>query len=436
MSTTTSTVQPSGEAVGTEPPRLVVAAPALDHADLRQVIEAFCSFGDRIDAALVVAGTDRPEDMAPALLAACTGLDLAAAGPIDLVHLDDVAPLGAGELGLFLGGDGGAANLAGALHWLAVRAAASGLPVPTAAAPAVPAPSRPAPRRGNPPLAVVLGHPDDEAGRLAHLQRELGDDRETTRRLGRPGRGDALARVAQVCRPLDWIDGYLSLTDAQFLYDVVAAVRPTRVIEVGSASGYSAAVILRALADAQVPLTAADGRPAVLSFDIATQCYWDTARRVGSAVAELVPDLAHGAAFVTGTAVDAAALPPASASMAFIDANHDHPWATLDLLLLARVLRPGSWVVLHDVRLAACGQLYGELTGTGTVWSQHGAQHLYDHWPYERLIERIAPSTNIAAIRLPVDRTIGLADVHDGLALPWEGRVPDDVLAAVRALDV
>lgn len=489
--TTAATDEPTTATAA--PLRLVIAAPRLDHPDLVRVLEAWCDLGPTETAALVVATTDDPEEVAPVLLQGCAHLDLGAAGPIDLVDVDEVTALSPGELGLFLGGQDAAANLQACLDWIAARrpagavptldvssiaaaiaaatpaapapadgvvvsaptttsfrrqaptpaagaAVSSAAPAPAPAPPApAPAPRRPEPkaarrRTAPPPLAVVLGHPDDPAERVAHLEREVGRDRQVPRRLGAPHGVDALARVADVCRPLDWIDGYLSLGDAQFLYDVVAAVRPTRIVEIGSASGYSAAVMLRALADTQVPLVAADGRPAILSFDIATECYWDRSHRVGSAVGELVPDLVGGAEFVQGTSIAASALAPASASLAFIDANHDHPWATLDLLLLSRVLRPGSWVVLHDTRLALCGRLYADKTGTGAVWNQNGAAHLFETWQYERLAERTTPGTNIGAVRLPVDRLLGIADVHDSLARGWETRVPDEVLAAVRAL--
>ncbi len=285
MTATTSTDQhATGDQGSPALPRLVVAAPTLDHGDLIAVMEAFCGLGPDAAAMLVVATSEPPEEVVPALLAACGHLDLGAAGPVDLVQVDDIAPLGPGELGLYLGGDHARAHLSAALGWLAARRPQLASPVALAppVSPAVPtvasaltavdpAPA-PAPRTP-PPLAVALGHPAEPAGRVAHLERELGPERRTVRRLGQPARADGYRRVAEVCRPLAWIDGYLSLTDAQFLYDVVAAVRPTRLIEVGSASGYSAAVALRALADVDVPLVAADGRPAILSFDIATQCY-------------------------------------------------------------------------------------------------------------------------------------------------------------------
>jgi predicted O-methyltransferase YrrM len=440
--TTSTDPQAPGDQGSPVVPRLVVAAPALDHVDLIAVMEAFCGLGDDAAATLVVATTEPPDQVASVLLASCRHLDLGAAGPIDLVQVDDISPLGPGELGLYLGGDHARAHLSAALGWLAARRPRLASPVAAAppVSPSVPtiaspltAVESPQATRTPPPLAVALGHPTDVSGRVAHLERELGPERRAVRRLGQPARADGYRRVAEVCRPLGWIDGYLSLTDAQFLYDVVAAARPTRLIEVGSASGYSAAVALRALADVDVPLVAADGRPAILSFDIATHCYWDASRRIGGAVTELVPDLAHGVQFIEGTSLDASALPAASASLAFVDANHEHPWASLDVLLLARVLRPGSWIVLHDVRLGACAELYREITGTAVEWDQRGAQHLYDHWPFERLIERISPSTNIAAIRLPGDRVVGIADIHDALAQPWQCEVPEPVVAAVRA---
>lgn len=41
---------------------------------------------------------------------------------------------------------------------------------------------------------------------------------------------------------------------------------------------------------------------------------------------------------------------PASFDVAFVDANHNHPFVLSDLMLAARVLTPSGWLLAHDYR--------------------------------------------------------------------------------------
>lgn len=245
------------------------------------------------------------------------------------------------------------------------------------------------------------------------------------RRLGLPERdAAALRRVADRYAPPAWAAGCVSVHDAMFLYDMVRGVRPRRMIEVGVASGCSTALLLIALADTGV--AAADGSAVLESFELHPFCYFDRSRPVGSAVAEMAPELAAGLRLhVRGTAAAAGRLlAGAGIDLAFIDADHRHPAPTADLLLLLPALARGAWVVLHDIALPEIARREEERTGKKADWHEHGAEWLFERWPFEKIRgggigERIGAS-NIGAIRLPEDRDVAAADLRELIGLPWE----------------
>ena len=77
----------------------------------------------------------------------------------------------------------------------------------------------------------------------------------------------------------------------------------------------------------------------------------------------------------------------------FIDANHRHPWPTLDLLGALDYLAPGATVVLHDINLPVIHPEYSD-------W---GAKHLFDSLAVEKEAAQDGED-NIGAIRIPGER--------------------------------
>jgi hypothetical protein len=68
----------------------------------------------------------------------------------------------------------------------------------------------------------------------------------------------------------------------------------------------------------------------------------------------------------------------------------------LDLLRVARFVKPGGWVILHDIELGSLGE---RLDAAGTPLEHgapSGAQWLFEAWPFEKI-----SGGNIGALRLP-----------------------------------
>ena len=141
-----------------------------------------------------------------------------------------------------------------------------------------------------------------------------------------------------------WVAGTISLSDARYLCQRLLDRGDGAVIEIGTASGVSTAIMRNAL------------EPAVdlFTYDIATQFYAAPERRTGEAADTMLPqDLVERITFRSpATAEDVGAdHAPNSVGFLFLDANHNHPWPVLDLLAVLDQLRPGAEVVLHDVNL-------------------------------------------------------------------------------------
>ncbi len=241
-----------------------------------------------------------------------------------------------------------------------------------------------------------------------------------------------LAEFARRIATPEWVKGFVNYRDALFLWDVMEAVRPDTVVEIGTASGVSTSAL--AAASEFFGGTRTD-QPSVHTFDIGSVCYFDVTRRVGAAVRECVPHLAGRVHLNPGrTAIDAArCFSVGSVDLAFIDGDHRHPTPTLDVLALLYVLRPGAWIILHDIELTAVSKLPRAID-----WDlATGAETLFKRWPFGRVQPQFAEPAmnNIGAIRLPDNPADAVAFLLDHLEQPWEtGRAMDPSIAAAIAL--
>lgn len=242
-------------------------------------------------------------------------------------------------------------------------------------------------------------------------------------RFGRPLDRSWAARAGRFYAVPGWVrQGSVSHGDAMFLYAMVRLLRPPMVVEIGVASGCSTAVLACAMADEGLSLVDDRGGPVVHGFDVLDHVYFDPGRPVGCAVRDMAPDLLAAVRIHAGlTARDAGAMfAGRRLPFAFIDANHNHPWTTADLLALAPALAPGAWVAIHDVALERIAHEHAQRVGAPAPAGGRGPRMLHEWWPWEKIVGA-GDGYNIAAVRMPDQplRRAALAGLLDG---PWDCR--------------
>jgi len=232
---------------------------------------------------------------------------------------------------------------------------------------------------------------------------------------------DAFCDTIVTERP-QWVTGSLSHSDTRFLFKTALKDDASVAVEIGTASGFSTAVLCHALNFAsQAGAISADFQ--VISYDISPTFYADRSKRVGDAAREqLLPELMKHVTFRH----------PAFAlnlrqhhgndaiKFLFIDANHKHPWPALDLLAALDCLSPGAVVVLHDINLPI---EHPEIQ----IW---GAKYLFDDLKVEKEVPQACEVPNIGSIKIPEDKEQFRAQLLQILfAHEWETDVREDYLA-------
>lgn len=199
--------------------------------------------------------------------------------------------------------------------------------------------------------------------------------------------------------------GGIGSRDYFFLTALVSILAPRRVIEIGTLTGFSAAIIAAAIHRQHGAGPTGAGTPAsrdritVETIDAHTHCSIDESRPIGFEIPELIPDLVSTVRVHTGRESDFVRELAArdEFGLAFIDADHRHPWPLLDVLRLAPYVKGGGWILLHDIQLGTYGKeqrAAGQSLEGGTPF---GAEWLFDRWPFRKI-----RSFHIGAIELPL----------------------------------
>jgi predicted O-methyltransferase YrrM len=189
--------------------------------------------------------------------------------------------------------------------------------------------------------------------------------------------------------------GGISAQDYFFLTAFVSILAPHRVIEIGTLTGFSAAIIAAAISRQHGNVDAI----CVETIDAAAQCIVAETRPVGFEISELIPELVSTVRVHPQRKSDFVRHLSAMGKfdLGFIDANHRHPWPLLDMLRLAPALQPGGWIVLHDIQLATYGQEQREAGQALEGETPYGAERLFNGWPFRKIRSR-----HIGAIELPL----------------------------------
>jgi hypothetical protein len=142
-------------------------------------------------------------------------------------------------------------------------------------------------------------------------------------------------------RTPDWVQRAISRREARAISDEIGALGASRAIEIGVASGFSSVVIYAALAQ-----NTSD--PELYAFDRAESLYYDKSRKTGDAFYEMLGPQPGYRLDPTRTTASITGL-PSNIDFAFIDAEHRHPWAALDVLSVCRFLSSDATIALHDL---------------------------------------------------------------------------------------
>ena len=222
-----------------------------------------------------------------------------------------------------------------------------------------------------------------------------------------------------------WVTGSISYYDTRFLFKTALESGCRVAVEIGTAAGFSTGVLCRALEMAgRLGRIPPDFQ--VVSYDIARNFYADLTKRVGDAAREeLSAELLEHVVFKNpATALDVRKdYAESGVDLLFIDANHQHPWPTLDLLATLDVLRPGATVLFHDINLPV---LYPE-------FADWGVHHLVNDPCMEMQLPLDTDNPdlpNICSIRIPAEKEpLRAALVKLLAAHPWHATIEDSFLA-------
>lgn len=225
--------------------------------------------------------------------------------------------------------------------------------------------------------------------------------RQLAEELGHPGKIPAPGEVEFLHAMVDLDDvrypGGIGSRDYFFLTCLVSILAPRRVVEIGTLTGFSTAIIAAAIRHQH-------GSPSgitVETIDSQTHCSIDQARPIGFEIPELVPDLVSTVRIHTGRESDVLReiAKPGEFGLAFIDADHRHPWPLLDVLRVAPFIQSGGWIVLHDIQLGTYGKAERAAGRNLEAGTPYGAEWLFERWPFRKI-----RSFHIGAIELPVEK--------------------------------
>ena len=252
---------------------------------------------------------------------------------------------------------------------------------------------------------VDTGSVDNTHHQLATDHPTLGGEHPHRAALGLSAQRHWIDALCGAYRAPGGVTGHIDPEDAAFLWDLIERTDPDVVVEIGTASGVSTALLVAAMDGAVVR---SGSRPLVHSYDLHPWCFFDRSKPVGFALGELCPGRAALAqVHINKTAMDAGR-EHENLPLVFIDADHRHPAPTLDVLALLPALAPGAWVALHDIRLPELARRHAQRTGAAPDWAaQTGPERLSARWPFEKIEpggHGDGAMVNTGAIRIPTDR--------------------------------
>ena len=207
----------------------------------------------------------------------------------------------------------------------------------------------------------------------------------------------------------DWVSRTINNIEARCLSRELSFHKCQKGLEIGSASGFSAAVAISQLYQNV-------GETARLDcFDLSEKCYFDSSRNTGDAVWEIHGKIDNVSMNYGTTSADIHNLDQ-DYDFLFIDANHKNPWPALDLFSLGRFLKPGALVVLDDLTM-----IYNS-----KFRDCNGARDLFRCFTGKKW--RYREGSNVGFLMIESKQQI-LSTVISALNVDWDHKVDESLLS-------
>jgi predicted O-methyltransferase YrrM len=225
-----------------------------------------------------------------------------------------------------------------------------------------------------------------------------------------PGEIEFLQRI---CGQAVHYEGAIGAEEFLFLAAIASILAPSRALEIGTSTGFSAAVLAAALHHRHPSATG----PLLDTIDLHSRYLIDATKPIGFEIAQLVPRLADAVRVHTGRQSDFVKelARPDELGLVFIDADHQHPWPLLDVLRVAPFVQRSGWIVLHDIELGMLARSRPEEAAGFAFGAPCGAQWLFESWPFAKI-----SGGNIGGIQLPNDKRALAAAALALLHFPFE----------------
>ena len=208
---------------------------------------------------------------------------------------------------------------------------------------------------------------------------------------------------------LHWKKGWGSITamEAMFIQDKIREYRPARFIEIGMASGMSGGLIARFLHEY--------GQGKLVTLDHDNTFFGDKTKENGFLIESILEDVPATVTKKPFTiALDIGDIEDGPFDMAFVDANHYHPWPLMDTMCLYPFMCGSRLVIHHDRQLYKNQEIvYGI-----------GPKYLFDQFPCDRREVPDNCNGNIFAINMDMDKAELEEIFIDAIYLPWSSRNP------------
>ena len=209
--------------------------------------------------------------------------------------------------------------------------------------------------------------------------------------------------------------GSNSLRDAVVIYGATRILKPKIMCEVGVASGFSSVLMLEGVLQQ-------GGQTTLYAYDVIDHLYYDETRKVGCFLHDVAPQLEKYYRLHTGSyAAEFTDECKSGLGLAYIDAEHMHPWAALDVLVLLPAMEKGGYILLDAV------SNYRGYT--------QGPLYLFHYWKGYKFVapDLFDPSkpTTTGFLEYDGDAEKAVDSVLYAIGADWQQDVPDKYIEKV-----